>query len=107
MKTRNTNTFRATLSGLKGDAFGVATIFDWTPEIVIYQARISPELWRARPQMKRLGHTWESSSAEALMDIINSDFVRIVKPWGEWTRNGWLVVREQGRKAPASEAKQA
>lgn len=91
MKTRNTNTYRATLNGLRGHAFGVPTVFEWKPEIEIYQARVSPELWRARPQMKRLGHTWEGSSAEGLMQIITADFVGLLKPWTEWTRTGACV----------------
>jgi hypothetical protein len=91
MKKRNTNTYRATFTGLRGHAFGVPTVFDWKPEIVIYQARVSPELWRARPQMKRLGHTWESSSAEGLMQVITADFVGILKPWTEWDRSSVCV----------------
>lgn len=107
MKTRNTNTFRAQFTGLRGHAFGVPTVFDWTPEIEIYQARVSPELWRARPQMKRLGHTWEAGSAEGLMEVVTNDFVALTKPWSEWTRTGACVglvnrvamVQRRGRLA--------
>ncbi len=86
MKTRNTNTYRATFTGLRGQAFGMPITFDWTPTITIYQARVSPELWRARPQMQRAGHVWEASSAIRLMQLITGDFARVVKPWTEWNR---------------------
>jgi hypothetical protein len=91
MKTRNTNTFRATLTGLKGSAFGLSHVFDWAPTIEIYQARVSPELWRSRPNLQRQGHVWESSSAIELMRLITADFVGLTKPWTEWTSKGECI----------------
>lgn len=85
MKRRNTNTFRAKFTGLRTHAFGIAQTINWTPEIVIYQARVSPELWRARPLMKHGNHIWEAAAAAQLMDLITSDFVGTIKPWTEWT----------------------
>lgn len=107
MKTRNTNTFRATLTGLKGSAFGLSHVFDWVPTIEIYQARVSPELWRARPTMARQGHCWEASSAKELMTIITDDFVGLTKPWTEWTNRGECIRHVSIAGAAAGEKRRA
>lgn len=81
MKTRNKTVYRATLSGLKGDAFGISHTFEWLATVELYQARVSPECWRSRPSFERQGHRWQAGSAERLMEIITRDFDRLVKPW--------------------------
>lgn len=84
MNRKNLTTYRARFTGLKLNAFGFDQVVDFGDEIEVYQARANPELWKARPTFTRGGHTWEASSAEALMDIITRDFVGIVKPWRVW-----------------------
>jgi hypothetical protein len=93
MKHRNKTVYRAILSGLKGEAFGVPHTFQWIPEIEIYQARVSPELWRARPNFQRIGHTWEAGTAEALMNMVTRDFVDVIKPWRAFDPDGAIVLR--------------
>lgn len=107
MKTRNTNTYRATFNGLIGTAFGLAHVFEWTPEIEIYQARVSPELWRARPSSGRAGKPWEASTAVDLMGKINASFIGMVKPWSEWTRTGACVNRDVFGVAAGGEKRRA
>jgi hypothetical protein len=93
MNKRNPTLYRATLTGFKTHAFGIEQTFDWTPEIEIYQARVSPEMWRARPNFKRHEHTWEASSAEALMELITKDFVGTIKPWRPFSAGGAAIMR--------------
>lgn len=97
---RNLTTYRAKFSTLRMHAFGIAQEIGWDATVEIYQARVSPELWRARPHFNRAGHAWEAGSAETLMEKISKDFVRVVQPWGEspkqplFPRGPQLVTRE-------------
>lgn len=93
MPRRNPDVYRATLTQLKLDAFGIAQTIDYTGEVEIYQARVSPELWRARPMFKHGSHNWEASSAEALMKLITSDFAGVVRPWRLYARDGTTIMR--------------
>jgi hypothetical protein len=86
-KIRNTTVYRAQFSGLKLSAFGIEQTLPWVVYIEIYQARVSPELWRGRPHFRRLGHAWEAASAESLMQLIASDF--------EERHMDWLVFPEE------------
>lgn len=84
MSDRNHTTYRAKFSTLRMHAFGIEQEIGWDATVEIYQARVSPELWRARPNFDRNGHKWEAASAESLMEKISRDFVTVVMPWREW-----------------------
>ena len=93
MKRRNQDVYRGTFTGLRLHAFGIDQTNDWSGEVEIYQARVSPELWRARPMFRHGSHNWEAPSAEQLMTIITNDFVGTVKPWWRYTVDGAQVMR--------------
>jgi hypothetical protein len=97
MSQRNRTTYRAELSQLRLQAFGVDQIIELRQTIEIYQARVSPELWRARPSLSRGLHKWEAASADALMKIITDDFVELVDPWTEWQYDARDYQRKPGR----------
>ena len=84
MPKRNLTTYRGRFSGIRMHAFGIPQTLDFVADIEIYQARVSPELWRARPKFEKGDHKWEACSAEALMCIIESDFVHHLKPFRIW-----------------------
>jgi hypothetical protein len=92
MKNRCTDVYRASFTGLRMHAFGFDKVTHWNAEIEIYQARVLPELWRARPMIKHGAHVWEHFDRYALMSIINSDFVGVVKPWRAWNLKGQPIV---------------
>jgi hypothetical protein len=81
MNRKNLNTYRARFSQLRLQAFGINQILDCEVDIEIYQHRCDPELWKARPTLKRLNHTWEATSAETLMQLIEHDFEKCIVPW--------------------------
>lgn len=93
MPKRNQTLYRATLTRLRLNAFGIDQTIDYTGEVEIYQARVSPELWRARPMFRHGSHDWEASSAEGLMQLITGDFESIVKPWRPYTADGAQLMR--------------
>ena len=93
MKNRNKTTYRATFSQLRLHAFGIDQTIDYTGEIEIYQARVSPEIWRARPTFRHGDHDWEAPSAERLMELIAADFEHVCKPW-----RAWIVDAQQIRR---------
>jgi hypothetical protein len=107
MKTRNQTLYIAMFSKLKLDAFGIRNVLDYTTEVEIYQARVSPELWRGRPMFKRLAHKWEAASAEALMELISADFEVTLRPWKEYPAPIGKPARPSLRKAPEDAAKTA
>jgi hypothetical protein len=83
MPYRNTTLYRAEFTGLRLNAFGLDQVVDWAGTIVVFQKRVSPELWCARPTFSKGRHKWEAGSAEALMELISGDFVGVVRPWRE------------------------
>lgn len=83
-KRRNKTIYRAQFGRLKLNAFGIANTIDWSGAVELYQARVSPELWRARPNFTHGAHKWEASSADGLMRIIEADFEETIKPWRPW-----------------------
>lgn len=78
---RDLTIWAARFSNIRLHAFGIAQVLPCDLGIEIYQARCSPELWRARPQMQRIDHKWEAASAEALKELIASDFETCQKAW--------------------------
>lgn len=105
---RNLTTYTARFSRLRLHAFGIQQVLEYETEVEIYQARVSPELWRARPVFSKGGHKWEAASAELLMDLIAADFEEQKKSWKPWQNAGGdtngpllLVTRpiEHNRKA--------
>ena len=107
MKARNRTTYRATLSQMRMHAFGMAQVLDYTETVEIYQARVSPELWRARPTFSHGDHKWEASSADALIEIITADFEQVYRPWKPWEADAQLIRRPtlvNGDKSPAKSA---
>lgn len=107
MKTRNQTLYVAMFSKLKLDAFGIRNVLDYTTEVEIYQARMSPELWRGRPMFKGGGHKWEASSAEALMEIISADFQVTLRPWKEYPAPIGKPARPSLMRRPDDAAKTA
>ena len=93
MPRRNPTIYHARLSKLKATAFGIDQILPWETEIQIYQARVSPELWRARPMMQHAQHKWEAASAEALMFLITQDFIDLIEPWKDWNSKPAVPLR--------------
>jgi hypothetical protein len=83
-KRRNQTIYRGRFRWLRLNAFGINNKIDWTGDIELYQARVSPELWRARPNFRHGSHVWEASSAELLMAIIEGDFNEEIKPFRKW-----------------------
>jgi hypothetical protein len=83
-KFLNQTIYRGRFSGLKLNAFGIATTVPWLADIEIYQARVSPQLWRARPYMKHAAHAWQSKTLAGLMEIIGRDFEEVIKPFKVW-----------------------
>lgn len=81
MQRRNTTTYIATFRNLKLKAFGISQVIEYTCSVEIYQARSSPELWRARPTFSRGDHKWEAASCEGLQALIADDFEQQVLPW--------------------------
>jgi hypothetical protein len=88
MQRRNTNTYIATFRNLKLTAFGIDQVIDYNCLVEIYQVRCSPELWRARPTFSRGRHKWEAASAEALQELVASDFEEQVHPWRLYSSQG-------------------
>jgi hypothetical protein len=88
VQRRNTNTYIATFRNLKLTAFGIDQVIDYNCLVEIYQARCSPELWRARPTFSRGRHKWEASSAELLQELIADDFEEQVNAWRLFSSQG-------------------
>ena len=107
MKTRNRTTYRATLSQMRMHAFGMEQVLDYTETIEIYQARVSPELWRARPTFSHGNHNWEAASADALMEIITADFEQVYRPWKAWEWDAQMIRRPSLVKSPETGVKSA
>lgn len=95
MKNRNKTTYRATFSQLRLHAFGIQNTVDYVGEIEIYQARVSPELWRARPTFRHGEHDWEAPTAELLQAKIAADFEHVVQAWRPWILDPQQVRRPQ------------
>jgi hypothetical protein len=81
MKTKNETVFRGRFSRLKLSAWGFQQVIAWESEIEIYQARISPELWKAKPMMTSGNHGWEASTAQDLMAMVTGDFEDCLAAW--------------------------
>ncbi len=79
-RTKNHTIYRARFSGLRVHLFSTDQVVACEMEIEIYQARVSPEKWRARPQSRHTAQWW-AGSAEHLMEMIPSYFERTIEPW--------------------------
>jgi hypothetical protein len=80
---KNPNTYRARFAGLRIHAFGKEQILAGELDVVIYQARVSPELWLSRLKCRQVGleSEWRASSAELLMEHIATYFEQCITPW--------------------------
>lgn len=83
MPRKNPTVYRAKFRDVKIEAFGTDQIVLWAPEIEVYQARVSPELWCSRPAGVLHRKPWQATSAEGLMALIEQCFVTVVEPWRE------------------------
>lgn len=81
MKTRNPAIWKARFSRMRMHAFGLEQVLDYETDVEIYQARVSPEVWRARPTFSHGRHYWEGNTAEDLMVKIRDDFEVVIRPW--------------------------
>lgn len=81
MKHRDTNVYRARFRNLKLIAFGIDQTLQYEADIDIYQARVEPQLWRARPTFQHSKHVWEAASPAGLQSIIEDDFEYQLSPW--------------------------
>jgi hypothetical protein len=81
MSYRNNDVYQAEFTGLRLTAFGIDQVVDWAGIVTVYQHRVSPEQWRARPVFSKGAHKWEAESADALMNLISADFVGVIRPW--------------------------
>lgn len=71
---RNDTVYRCSFSKLRMHAFGKDQVLAYKGEVEIYQARDSPELWKARPHFETGRHKWEAATAKDLAAIIQDDF---------------------------------
>jgi hypothetical protein len=85
--------------------FGFDAVLDFVADVEIYQARVSPELWRARPTFEKGAHKWEAGSAAALMALIESDFETTIKPFRPWRNAEAAPVPETADLWPPTGAK--
>lgn len=90
MKKREQTTYSGVFQNLKLTAFGIHQVLNYECTVEIYQARVNPELWRARPMFARNKHKWEAGTAEDLMALIRQDFERQL---GEWRVNRYPSAR--------------
>lgn len=81
MNHKNPTVWEARFSRLRMHAFGMAQILQYTETVQVFQAKANPELWRARPVFARGAHSWEATSAEQLMTVIENDWCDLLIPW--------------------------
>ena len=98
---RNTTVYRCKFSKLRMHAFGKEQTLAYKGEVEIYQARDSPELWKARPHFETGRHKWEASSAKELAAIIQDDFEFQLTHWvGHESQRPTLHHQEQRKVIP-------
>jgi hypothetical protein len=105
MKHRNPVVYQARFANLRLHAFGIEQVLEWAADIEIYQARVTPELWRARPMFSHRHHKWESASAEDLMDLIAADFERCIRDFQPYPAPLYKTPRPSLRKEPGTDTK--
>lgn len=93
----NPTTYKAEFSKLRMHAFGKEQTLAYKGTVEIYQARDSPELWRARPAFETGRHKWEAGSAKDLAAIIQDDF--------EFQLSAWIAQRSSGPRLPRPQPK--
>lgn len=88
----NPTTYKAEFNKLRMHAFGKEQTLAYKGTVEIYQARDSPELWRARPAFETGRHKWEATSKELLAAIIQEDF--------EFQLTDWIAQRASAPRLP-------
>lgn len=77
----NPTVFRAQFSGLIIKVFGKLQTLQWTPEIEMYQARDSPEVWAARMASTKGPLKFQAATIADLAYLIEESFVERLTDW--------------------------
>jgi len=86
----NPTVFRAQFSGLLLKVFGTLQTLDWKPEIEMYQARDSPELWCTRMAATGGPLKFQASSPAELARTVEESFVDRITAWTPAVSTGLL-----------------
>ena len=79
-RTRNPHVYRARFAGLRVHAFGRDQILPGGMTVEVYQSRISPPRWSARPQHRQWAGLKPGDAARA-MEEVSSYFDSCIEPW--------------------------
>jgi hypothetical protein len=77
----NPTVFRAQFSGLILKVFGRLQTLEWKPEVEMYQARDSPELWAARMAATGAPLKFQAATIADLAYVIEESFVERLTDW--------------------------
>ncbi len=83
MKTlnpKNPNIYRARFDRLRVHVFGRDQILPGELVVEVYQSRVQPARWKARPESRHTAN-WQAGYADVLMEMIASYFDRCIEPW--------------------------
>ncbi len=79
-RTKNPNVYRARFANLRVSAFGHDQVLACEMEMLVYQSRVSPPRWKARPEHRQWA-TLHAGHADSVMEAISSYFERCIEPW--------------------------
>jgi hypothetical protein len=75
-------------TGYRMVAFGREQILDYTAEIRVYQAQVSPPVWVAVDHMGKMDPAFTSFRAEDTMRLVQEGFTQCVRAWESFQTGG-------------------
>ncbi len=77
---KNPNVYRARMSGLRVNSFGLECVLGGEYSIEVYESRANPSQWDARPESRHTRH-WTHYDPAELMKLISPFFATCLEPW--------------------------
>lgn len=91
--------FKATFSGIIITAFDKPQVLKWRGEVTMYQARDSPELWRATPVLTKGSDPIEAPDPTTLARILEERFLVRETRWIEHEQPRPSLLPKPAKKA--------